>query len=112
VNRLPACIAAQVETDAAPDVLLYMSHYISVDDPADARLAFYSWYSSGLRVFDISNPRRPVEVAYYNPAVGGGAGRSHDSTTTYPRYLPETGHVWIGSAVNVFSVVELDPSLR
>jgi hypothetical protein len=112
VNQLPQCIAAQVETDAAPDVLLYMSHYISVDDPNDARLAFFSWYSSGLRVFDISNPRRPVEVAYYNPAVGPGAGRSHDSTTTYPRYVPGTGHVWVGSAVNALSIVELDPSLR
>jgi hypothetical protein len=89
-----------------------MSHYISVDDPAAASLAFISWYSSGLRVFDVRDPTHPVEVAYFNPAVGADSGRSHDSTTAYPRYRSETGEVWIGSGVNALSILELDASLR
>ncbi len=62
------------------------------------RLAFFSWYASGLRVFDIRDPEHPVEVAYFNPPVGPTGARVHDSTTTYPRYVPETGQIWVGSS--------------
>jgi hypothetical protein len=109
INTLPQC-ARQLNRNG--DVLLYMSHYLSVDDPHDAKLLFVSWYASGLRVFDISDPLRPKEVAYYNPPVGDGATRTHDWSTTYPRYQPETGYIWFGSKVNGFNVVELDPRLR
>jgi hypothetical protein len=109
INTLPQC-ARQLNRNG--DVLLYMSHYLSVDDPHDAKLLFVSWYSSGLRVFDISDPLRPREVAYYNPPVGEGASRTHDWSTTYPRYDPKTGLIWFGSKVNGFNIVELHPALR
>lgn len=110
VNQLPNC--ATYRADRQNRLLVYMSHYVSVDDPQDASLAFFSWYSSGLRVFDVRDPRNPREVAYLNPAVGEGAAVSHDSTTTYARYLPRTGQVWFGSAVGGFHVAELAPHLR
>jgi hypothetical protein len=53
-----------------------------------------------------------VEVAYFNPPVGAASASLHDTTTTYPRYVPETGQIWVGSGINAFWVVELDPSLR
>ena len=108
INTLPQC-ARQLNRNG--DVLLYMSHYLNVDDPDDAKLLFVSWYSSGLRVFDISDPLRPREVAYYNPPVGEGATRTHDWTTSYPRYDKRTGQIWFGSKSG-FHVVELHPSLR
>ena len=111
VNTLPGCLATQPDLDVGSNILLYMSHYISVDDPQDASLAFISWYGSGLRVFDIRDPFHPAEVAYFNPAVVG-SDRVHDSTTTYPRYIPETGQVWVGSGVNALSILSLDPALR
>ena len=89
-----------------------MSHYISVDDPSNASLVFITWYSSGLRVFDIRDPAHPREVAYLNAPVGPDAGVSHDSATTYVRYLPKTGQVWFGTGVRGFVVAELAPSLR
>ncbi len=95
----PAGCANAVAGATGGNLLTYTSHYLSVDDEEDASLAFVSWYSSGLRVFDISDPMDPREVAYFNPG--------DDSTTTYPRYVPETGHVWIGSAGHPFWVVEL-----
>jgi hypothetical protein len=111
INQPTGCANYASESDSS-DLLLYMTHYISVDNERDAHLAFISWYSAGLRVFDISDPRHPHEVAYYNPPVGTGAQVTHDSTTTYPRYLPRSGQIWVGSAVNAFSVVELAPRLR
>jgi hypothetical protein len=110
INSLPNCGQASYNQNA--DVLHYMSHYLSVDDPKDARLAFYTWYGSGLRVFDISIPEEPKEVAYFNPPVGEGASRTHDSSTTYPRYFPDSGRIWFGSRANGVNVVELAPHLR
>ena len=110
INSLPNCGQATYNQNA--DVLHYMSHYLSVDDPNDAHLAFYTWYGSGLRVFDISDPANPHEVAYYNPPVGEGASRTQDSSTTYVRYFPQSGRIWFGSRVNGLNVVELAPRLR
>jgi hypothetical protein len=112
VNRPEGCLATFTEPDRASNLLLYTSHYVTVDDPEDATLAFVSWYSAGLRVFDIRDPAHPVEIAYFNPPVGTAGTQLHDSTTTYPRYLPESGQIWVGSGVNAFWVVELDPRLR
>jgi hypothetical protein len=112
VNRPAGCPATVLETDRQDNLLLYTSHYVSVDNPENATLAFFSWYAAGLRVFDIRDPQHPVEVAYFNPPVGAGSQLPHDSTTTYPRYVPETGQIWVGSGVNAFWVVELDPRLR
>src|SRR5919106_1215471 len=38
--------------------------------PDDDKLAYFSWYSGGLRVWDISNPASPVEVGKYIDAKG------------------------------------------
>jgi hypothetical protein len=111
VNQPRGCPSSVLEGEKQENLLLYMSHYVSVDDPSDATLAFFSWYASGLRVFDIRDPQHPREVAYFNPPVAG-LGRRHDSTTTYPRYVPETGQVWVGSSANAFWVAELEPRLR
>ncbi|MCU1588569.1 MAG: hypothetical protein JWN31_2062, partial [Frankiales bacterium] len=110
VNQLHNC--ALYRADTTNGLLLYMSHYISVDDPSNASLVFITWYSSGLRVFDIRDPAHPREVAYLNVPVGPDAGVSHDSATTYVRYLPKTGQVWFGTGVRGFVVAELAPALR
>jgi hypothetical protein len=110
INQLRNC--ALFRADTTNDLLLYMSHYISVDDPSNASLVFVTWYSSGLRVFDVRDPRHPREVAYLNPAVGAESNVAHDSATTYIRYLPKTGQVWFGTGVRGFVVAELAPALR
>ena len=110
INQLENC--ALFRADSTSDLLLYMSHYISVDDPANASLVFVTWYSSGLRVFDIRDPKHPREVAYLNPGVGAESNVAHDSATTYIRYLPKTGQVWFGTGVRGFVVAELAPNLR
>ena len=65
INTLPQC-ARQVNRNG--DVLLYMSHYLGVDDPNDAKLLFVTWYASGLRVFDIRDPAASAGGGVLQPA--------------------------------------------
>ena len=43
--------------------------YHLVDDPQNARFAMVNFGTAGLRVFDIRQPSRPKEVAYFNHGV-------------------------------------------
>jgi hypothetical protein len=45
----------------------YAGHYCAVPRRDDPGIVACSFIASGLRVFDISDPTRPVEIAYFNP---------------------------------------------
>ena len=49
-------------------IFTYGSHYCSADNKHNATTLACGYFNSGIRVFDIRNPRRPKEIAYYNPA--------------------------------------------
>jgi hypothetical protein len=49
-------------------VFTYGSHYCSVDNKRNATTLACGYFNSGIRVFDIRNPARPKEIAYFNPA--------------------------------------------
>jgi len=45
----------------------YGSHYCSVDNRKNATTLACGYFNSGIRVFDIRNPLRVKEIAYFNP---------------------------------------------
>jgi hypothetical protein len=49
-------------------IFTYGTHYCSVDNRNNATTLACGMFNSGLRVFDIRNPRRPKEIAYFYPA--------------------------------------------
>ncbi|MGH2684971.1 MAG: LVIVD repeat-containing protein, partial [Actinomycetota bacterium] len=56
----------------------YQGHYCSLPSRVDPQIVACSFIMSGLRVFDISNPKQPREIAYFNkPLIPG-------TTSTYP----------------------------
>jgi len=102
--------------DAIEDELLYSTHYTDIDDPRDARLGLFPMYNAGLRIADMANPAKPVEIAYYNPAPGlnttfgvtyGPQGDRIDLSGSNVRYKADTGHIWFVSMTSGFHVIEL-----
>jgi len=103
-------------TQSLGDNAMYSSHYLGVDNPNDAKLAFFTWYSSGLRIVDISNPAAPREVGYFNPGASPNTlfydtqlnhffNRNVDYSLSYVRYY--RGNIWFNSVYGGFWVVHL-----
>ena len=110
------------EHNLMADGLSYNVHYIGVDDKFDARMVFWNWFASGVRVFDLAKPSKPREIAYYMPprktdvAQKGGLFAEEqefvDLVTPYMWFKPRTGHLWIGSVNNGFQILELTDHVR
>jgi len=49
-------------------IFTYGTHYCSVDNRHDATTLVCGMFNSGIRVYDIRDPLRVKEIAYYNPA--------------------------------------------
>ena len=45
----------------------YSSHYCTPDSSADPKIMACGYWGAGLRVFDVRNPYKPKEIAYYKP---------------------------------------------
>ncbi len=110
----------------------YQAHYCSVDRQDNPTALACGFFQSGIRVFDIRDPLRPAEIAYYNPPAqvgrnaelsssehaNGTAARSNgdgpagvennltaDWCTAQVRLIPERGELWTTCQDNGFMVL-------
>lgn len=67
VNSPKARAGSQSRDPAADSLFGYVAHYCAVPSRVDPGIVACSFVLSGLRVFDIRDPARPVEIAYFNP---------------------------------------------
>jgi hypothetical protein len=107
-----------------PDAAVYSIHYIGVDDVDDTTMVFYTYYTGGVRVFDVRDPAQPKEIAYYHPPPVPGTAHppwspgdgdtqkpAWDSATSDLRYFPDTRRLWFVSIGRGFQVIELTAPL-
>ncbi|QXQ15964.1 hypothetical protein KV203_15475 [Skermania piniformis] len=70
--NLPENIDSNIRSASGGSVFAYEAHYCTVDRPADPTALACSWFSAGIRVFDIRDPANIHEIAYYNPPAQTG----------------------------------------
>jgi hypothetical protein len=87
-------------------------HWNDVDDPDHTTFVMLPMGNAGLRVFDVRNPERPTEVAYFNP----GQIRRPDGSVVLDRAANHTryrdGYIWLTTRAGGFYVLKLEPQLR
>ncbi len=93
------------DPDGASSTGGYAGHYCSVPTRVDPTIVACSFLASGLRVFDIRDPLRPVEVAYYVAPVPAG-GRANSAFAS-PAFAPERNEVWYSDGARGFIAVRL-----
>jgi hypothetical protein len=91
VHSPKARAGKQASDPGASNTVGYSGHYCAVPRPVDPKIVACSFLLSGLRVFDIRDPRHPREIAYFNPP-----GKRGLIYTTYsaPAFSPGREEVW------------------
>jgi hypothetical protein len=92
----------------------YAGHYCNVPSRVDPGIVACSFILSGLRVFDIRDPSRPKEIAYYNapvdpriiPAAGIAPPPSNWAMSS-PSFVPERGEIWYSDGLSGFYAVRV-----
>ena len=79
----------------------YAGHYCEVPRRKDPGVVACTFILSGLRLFDIRDPHKPKEIAYFNgPAVPAptaptqGTGNGANYAMSKPAFVPERGEIW------------------
>jgi hypothetical protein len=87
----------------------YAGHYCNVPRRADPEILACSMIVSGLRVFDIRDPRNPREMAYFVAPnkVSRTAGEPSNYAMSSPSFVPERSEVWYTDGNSGFYNVKL-----
>ena len=78
-------------------------HFNDIDSATHTRLGLFNFLWAGLRIADLEDPAKPVEVAYFKPG---------DACGGHVRYVPTTGDIWLSCGQSGFYVLELTLELR
>jgi hypothetical protein len=96
----------------------YAGHYCNVPQRKEPEIFACSMINSGLRVFDIRDPEKPKEIAYFvappstisasgSPAVDERA----NFAMSQPAFAPERGEIWYSDGTSGFYALRMDPSV-
>jgi hypothetical protein len=75
------------------------THYCNVDRLENPRVLMCGNWDAGLRVYDIRNPSRPKEVAYFDTPTANMPGLA--------RLMPEKREIWIAVTPGTFYVLKI-----
>ena len=110
VNQ-PAARAGDQKNDpgAQSPVQGYAGHYCAVPQRKDPKIVACSFIVSGLRVFNIENPVKPREIAYFNTPVLPGIDIYHSGAfaMSAPAFVPARNEIWYTDGNSGFYVVRL-----
>jgi hypothetical protein len=89
----------------------YAGHYCNVPRRTDPGIVACSMILSGLRVFDVRDPRHPREIAYYNAPIKSRNTPEPFEASNYamssPSFVPERGEIWYSDGFQGFYAVRL-----
>src|SRR3712207_5231393 len=88
-------------------VFLYDSHYCSTDRTHDPTIVACASFGSGIRVYDIRDPRAPKEIAYFNPGTTNSpAGAVANATVARPVIRSDLRQIWFADIAKGFYTVQ------
>ena len=103
------------------DTYGYSSHYCTPDSFKDPKMLACGYWGAGLRVFDVRNPAKPREIAYYKPGAQrtknlpgssmwfdyGGKDRTTDRVSANVRFrtIGSENYLWFAGQDNGFMIV-------
>jgi hypothetical protein len=98
----------------------YRGHYCSLATRVDPTIVPCAFINSGLRVFDISVPSSPQEIAYYNGPITVSSNPILQGAFAMasPVYIPSRREVWYSDgnlgffSVRLTAAAKRDPTLR
>ena len=101
--------ASQDDPGAQSPVQGYAGHYCSVPRAVDPKLVACSFIASGLRIFDIRDPRNPREVGYFNRPLAPGVkpGKEGAHAMSAPAWDMKRRQVWYTDGNTGFFAVRL-----
>jgi hypothetical protein len=87
----------------------YAGHYCNVPSRVDPGIVACSMILSGLRVFDIRDPRHPREIAYFNAPLGPRLTPGFPASNwamSSPSFNAKRGEIWYSDGFQGFFVVK------
>ncbi len=92
----------------------YRGHYCSLPTRIDPTIIPCTFIVSGLRVFDIADPKNPQEIAYFNGKITPSSDplRQGAFAMSGPVYIPERREVWYSDGNLGFYAVRLTANAK
>jgi MYXO-CTERM domain-containing protein len=90
----------------------YKGHYCTLPTRVDPTMVACSFIVSGLRVFDITDPAAPQEIAYFNGKVHADQNPEHQGAWAMaaPAFSPRSREIWYSDGNLGFYAVGLTPA--